>query len=373
MPLYRITDDRLQTVPDTTFAAENFRERQDLQRLIRNDISVLGDDLKIIKEEFSNWQDSARRIDLLCIDSQARLVVVELKRTIDGGHMELQAIRYAAMVSSTTFAQVADVYGRNMNKDAPDAKAELLSFLGWEVERELNTDVRIILVSADFSPEITTTVLWLNKRGLDITCFKARPYRLDAEMLIDIQQIIPLPEAADYEVKVRALEEEKQNMRAAYEANWSGIWYVNVGEDESRSWEDMRKYGFIAAGGGWKWINPLKRLRLGEEFYAYQKSRGYVGYGTVTSEAVPVSDFRVGGALLSSLPVNQRGLFHDIDNPEKTEWLVGVQWIKSLPLSEAKTFPKVFANQASVCRLTQINTLNFLKASFQDSDADNAD
>ena len=31
--------------------------------------------------------------------------MIELKRTDDGGHMDLQAIRYAAMVSSMTFAQ----------------------------------------------------------------------------------------------------------------------------------------------------------------------------------------------------------------------------------------------------------------------------
>jgi RecB family endonuclease NucS len=42
-------------------------------------------------EEFSDWQDRSRRIDLLCLDTDANLVVVELKRTNDAGHMELQA------------------------------------------------------------------------------------------------------------------------------------------------------------------------------------------------------------------------------------------------------------------------------------------
>ena len=46
------------------------------------------------------------RIDLLCLSRDAGLVVVEIKRTQDGGHMELQAIRYAAMVSSMTLDQV---------------------------------------------------------------------------------------------------------------------------------------------------------------------------------------------------------------------------------------------------------------------------
>ena len=39
----------------------------------------------VIGEEFGDWEDSKRRIDLLCLDKQANLVVVEIKRTEDGG------------------------------------------------------------------------------------------------------------------------------------------------------------------------------------------------------------------------------------------------------------------------------------------------
>mgnify|MGYP001409384997 CR=1 FL=1 len=55
--------------------------------MLREQISVLDDRLMVIAEEFGDWLDSSRRIDLLCIDSEANLVVVELKRTDDGGHM----------------------------------------------------------------------------------------------------------------------------------------------------------------------------------------------------------------------------------------------------------------------------------------------
>jgi hypothetical protein len=45
-------------------------------------------------------------------------VVVEIKRTEDGGHMELQAIRYAALVSSMTLDQAIAAYARNTGGDA---------------------------------------------------------------------------------------------------------------------------------------------------------------------------------------------------------------------------------------------------------------
>ena len=53
-----------------------------------------------------------------------------------------------------------------------------------------------MLAAADFSPEVTSTVLWLNERDLDITCVRIQPYRLNDSTLLDVQQIIPLPEAA---------------------------------------------------------------------------------------------------------------------------------------------------------------------------------
>ncbi len=43
-------------------------------------------------------------------------MVMELKRTEDGGHMELQAIRYAAMVANMTFKKAVEVYGVYLEK-----------------------------------------------------------------------------------------------------------------------------------------------------------------------------------------------------------------------------------------------------------------
>jgi Domain of unknown function (DUF4268) len=228
VPLFRVASDKLEPIKPTSFATENLKERNDLQRLLRADISVLSDDLMIISEEFGDWDESSRRIDLLCLDRQARLVVVEIKRTEDGGHMELQAIRYAAMVSGMTLDQTLAAYARTLGGDDAQTKAqnEIHEFLGIESgeEAELLDEVRIILVSADFSTEITTSVMWLNRHGLDITCLRLKPYRMDEEILIDVAQIIPLPEAADYEIKVRAHAQEIKKVRTARQELYRRFW-----------------------------------------------------------------------------------------------------------------------------------------------------
>ena len=130
MTLFQVTKDKLETVPRTTFAIEGMLERQDLQRMLKADISPLGDDLMVIAEEFGNWEDSKRRIDLLCLDKEARLVVVEIKRTEDGGHMELQAIRYAAMLSSMTVEQTITAHAKTLGGEIPEetAKKDILGF-----------------------------------------------------------------------------------------------------------------------------------------------------------------------------------------------------------------------------------------------------
>jgi hypothetical protein len=148
------------------------------------------------------------------------LVVIEIKRTHEGGHMELQAIRYAAMVSSMGFDEVVEAYTGHCAKVRPqeevDAHAELEEFLdvGDDNEAVISTDVRIILVSANFGREITTAVLWLNRfDGMDIRCVRLIPYEFDAKVLLDIQQVIPLPEAADYQVRLRKKDATQERAR----------------------------------------------------------------------------------------------------------------------------------------------------------------
>jgi uncharacterized protein DUF4268 len=207
MAIYQITADSIERIEETTFQAAGLRERADLQRLLRTQIDVIAPDTMVLAEEFGEWEDSRRRIDLLALDKDANLVVVELKRTEDGGHMELQAVRYAAMVSTMTFEQAVEAHDRFLKQLGQEEGAEqaILEFLDWEEadEEAFGQDVRIVLVSAEFGKELTTAVMWLNERDLDVRCIRIKPYQGEDRVFLDVQQIIPLPEALDYQVRVR--------------------------------------------------------------------------------------------------------------------------------------------------------------------------
>ncbi|MGH7618403.1 MAG: hypothetical protein ACREPM_14370, partial [Gemmatimonadaceae bacterium] len=119
----------------------------------------------------------------------------------------LQALRYAAMVARMTFDQAVGAYKEYLteNRASEDARANLLHFLDWDEPDEASfaQDVRIVLVAADFSRELTTSVMWLNERDLDIRCWQLKPYQLGNQLLLNVEQVLPLPEARDYQIQVR--------------------------------------------------------------------------------------------------------------------------------------------------------------------------
>lgn len=209
----------LAAVAPSQFAALGVKEREHLQRALQDKIEVIAPATMVLTEEFGYWEDAKRRIDLLCLDKNRQLVVVELKRTDDGGHLELQALRYAAMVSAMTFQQAVAAHAGYLAKrglEADTAEARIREFLDApEGPATLSNKVRVVLASADFSREITTTVLWLNNQGLDVTCVRLQPLRVGGHFVIDVQQVIPLPEAQAYQVAIR----DKANLQEKAEAS----------------------------------------------------------------------------------------------------------------------------------------------------------
>jgi hypothetical protein len=91
-----------------------------------------------------------------------------------------------------------------------------LEFSGWTEpdEERFGQEVKIVLASAEFSRELTTSVMWLNDFGLDIRCVRMHPYISDGKTFLDVQTVIPIPEIADYQVRIR---EKKQKERESRE------------------------------------------------------------------------------------------------------------------------------------------------------------
>jgi hypothetical protein len=65
MPLFELRATQIVPLAETTFAHAGVRERTNLQRILRDHIAIISPDTLVVAEEFGDWEDSRRRIDLL--------------------------------------------------------------------------------------------------------------------------------------------------------------------------------------------------------------------------------------------------------------------------------------------------------------------
>ena len=211
MALYSLGGDEVVPVESMTFIEAGNMKETIIQDYISKRPEILEDGLFTIATEFSGWEGSKRRIDLLALDRDARLVVVELKRTEDAGHADLQAIRYAAMVANMTKDDIIKAHSASRSDDEDAAKHSIDRHLERSEKDGIDTArPRIIIASSNFSKELTTSVLWLSNFELEIKCVRLNLYRIGSETLLDANQIIPLPEAAAYLVNLREREKEER-------------------------------------------------------------------------------------------------------------------------------------------------------------------
>ncbi|MER2511421.1 MAG: hypothetical protein ABTQ25_03200 [Nitrosomonas ureae] len=201
---------------EMSFTGLDIWERQHIEEWIVRAPEILGEDLLVVSAEFNRFSGSQDRLDILAVDRKGNLVVVEIKRDPYAGYADLQAVRYAAMVSAMTIEKLAPHYLDHLRKHKQDSEANLddarnriIEFVADDDFEELTTKPRIILCSENFSLEVTTTTLWLREFGVDISCVRFTPYRLGEKVVIVPTKVIPLQTAEQYQVDIRKKEEAR--------------------------------------------------------------------------------------------------------------------------------------------------------------------
>jgi hypothetical protein len=318
-----------------------------LQEWIAANPKLIGLDVLLLGREIRT--DSGARIDILALESDGTLVIIECKRDRTPRDIIGQILDYASWVSKLS---TRDVHEIALGKLGKPLEVAFEDRFGISLPENLNEGHNLVIVASEFDASSRRIVQYLaEEHGVAINTAFFNTFEhegqtfLTTDWLLDQEEVV---ERADRKAK----------------APWSGLWYYNVGQSESRSWDDMRRYGFIAAGGGKYYSDFLRKLSPDDRVCAYQKQYGYVGFGIVTAPSVPVRDFVVNGKRILDQPLDCPGMGHDAENLDLCEYLVGIDWRKALPLSEAKTFPGVFANQNIVCKLRDSATVEFLKKTF---------
>ncbi|MDE0509391.1 MAG: hypothetical protein OXI17_12270 [Gammaproteobacteria bacterium] len=307
--------------------------------------------IKVVNHWREITTENGGRIDILTIDADGDLTIVEVKRDRTPRDVVAQILDYASWVSSLNSKNIREIYSNKNSKSLEDAFYEKF---GQPLPDVLNGNHHLVIVASEFDPSSARIVKYLaDKHSVAIntvffSIFDTGEHQfLATEWLMDQDEVI---------------ERSESRQRPP----WSGYYYINAGLDENvRVWEDMKTYGFIAAGYGSVYSNQLERLAVGDPVYVYHKGYGYIGFGVVISQSAASKEFRLpDGRKLTEVELNQPGILHDPDDPELADYIVGVEWKKTFPIEDAKTFPGIFANPNIVCKLTNPATLDFLAKSF---------
>lgn len=203
--MYKIdkSSNSIKPLKKESFSSLGFRERDHLQEWIAKQPDVLGEEFLIIQKEFSGFDGTNERPDLLALDKQGALVIIENKLDDSGKDVTWQALKYASYCSSLSKANITKIYQQYLDETEPDINAEerISDFMGKDFEEiELNKGItqRIILIAAKFRKEVTSTVLWLINFKVRLQCFRATPFAMNEELFLNMEQIIPTQDAEDY-------------------------------------------------------------------------------------------------------------------------------------------------------------------------------
>jgi len=195
-------------IKELKFGELGFKERQHLQKWIAENPEMLGEDLLIIQQEFDGFSETNERLDLLALDKIGNIVVIENKLDDTGRDVTWQVMKYASYCSTLTKDNIRKIYQDYLDKQGKgEIATERISefYDGIEYEEIALNHVqtqRIMMVAGNFRKEVTSTALWLLNYKLRIQCFKATLYSLVEELILDLEQIIPTKDAADYVISM---------------------------------------------------------------------------------------------------------------------------------------------------------------------------
>jgi hypothetical protein len=198
---------RIEKIESTTFKQLGFKERENLQEWIANNPSCLNEELLIIQKEFDGFNDTYERLDLLALDKQGNLVIIENKLDDTGKDVTWQVLKYASYCATLNASQIITIFTQYLAKigSTDNSEAALQDFLETEDFREklnLGNSQRIMMIAGEFRKEVTSSVLWLLNYGLRLQCFKATPFKLNEQLFLNMEQIIPIKEAEDFTISM---------------------------------------------------------------------------------------------------------------------------------------------------------------------------
>ncbi len=331
-------------------AFSSIESERKLEDILVKDISILSEDILLIGRQIQT--DYGKFIDMLAIDQDGNLLIIELKKNRTPREVVSQAIDYASWVQNLSYDQILNIYEEK--NDAPLEEAFADKFDN-SLPDNLNDNHQIMIVSAQLDSETERIINYLsNNFDVPINAVFFR-YFEDGELQYITRSWLLDPNIVDE----KSSNPKVKNKREKWNKQ---DFVVNFEEKDSRNWADAVKYGFIAAGGGRWYSQTLKRLFVGARIFCMIPKSGYVGIGKVTETVKPIKDAtfeeNVEEKGIANLSLKAPNMLHDSDELDKCEYIVKVDWIKTVPKEDAYWIKGLKANQNSAYKLRSQYTID---------------
>ena len=339
--LFSIQNNELSPVSRHSLANES-----SIEKWVEKDPTLIGVDAMIISRQVPTAQ--RKFIDLLAIEPNGDIVIIELKRDRTPRDVVAQVLDYASWVSDLTADEVDAIAAKYLRRPLAEAFRERFE----SGLPDINTSHSMMIIASELDPASRRIVEYLSEQyGVPINTAFFNTFATESGKWL----------TTDFLLDQAEVEERSERKKRA---PWSGYYFVNAGIGDRRSWSDMRRYGFIAAGGGEFYSKRLKQLSVGDEIFAYDKGNGYIGYGVVTSESVVASEFMTDDGLLFKQILEKPEIKREGESSDRQEYAVGVDWKTTVEPASAKWFKGAFANQNIVCKLRDTETVDYLLREF---------
>lgn len=334
--IWRVGDNP-QPLPETQIASEAL-----LERMIVAAPQILSPEWMIIGQQEETGHGG--RIDLLALAPDGTVILIELKRGRTPRDVVAQAIDYAVWAEGLDAQSLSAIYGRfsnggNLANAFQNRFGQLLD------EASLNQSHQIVIVAAELDGSTERIVGYLNERdiAINVMCFQVFDTG-NGQLLSRAWLLDPV------ETQLAAATGGK----ASAKEPWNGEYYVSYGAGQTRNWEEARKHGFVCGGGGSWYSGTLNLLKEGDRIWVKVPGTGFVGVGRVRGQPVAARDYRLkgpNGTDLPALDVLTAGTYHReyVDDPERCEYFVPVDWIQTVSSEEAINELGLFGNQNTVC------------------------
>jgi hypothetical protein len=327
-----------------------------LEAILERDVSILGLDVMVIGRQVPT--SYGKRIDLLAVDAGGDLYAIELKRDRTPREVVAQLLDYGSWVKDLGHEDISALFSEHHEGARLERGFE--NRFGDVLPDALNQEHHLVIVASELDNSTERIVLYLSGEfSVPVSVLFFRYYS-DSGREYLARTWLNDPAVADASAA-------KQGKAKAREP-WNGQdFYVTCGEGPHRNWDDEIRYGYISSGGGKKYTSPLNQLFVGCRVFVYIPGTGYVGVGTVTETAQPVTEFmvEVDGERkgLLDAPLKAPSLT-EYTQPDNMEYAVRVEWIRTLPRDKAIKEKGMFANQNSACKLRNSFTLERLTERF---------